>query len=175
MQLGMPININRWIKENEDSLKPPICNKVVFKDDGYIVMIIGGPNERKDYHINNGPELFYQLQGDMTLKVVQDGEFKSITIAEGEMFQLPPLVPHSPQRFSNTVGLVVEQTREIGVLDTLVWYCRDCRNKLYKESFQLEDITKDLQPIFARYNEEYSNDLCANCVVETRKVEDEIC
>ncbi len=103
------INFARWIDEHREFLKPPVCNKQVFEDGDFIVMVVGGPNNRKDYHIDEGPELFYQLEGEMVLKTIQEGRVVDVPIRAGEMYLHPPRVPHSPQRMPNSVGLVVEQ------------------------------------------------------------------
>ena len=104
-----PINFKEWIEQNREMLRPPVCNKVVYQDTEFIIMVVGGPNSRKDYHVDEGEEFFYQIEGDMTLRVMDSGKQKDINIKEGEIFLLPPKVPHSPQRFANTVGLVIER------------------------------------------------------------------
>ena len=119
------------IEENRHLLKPPVGNKVVWKDGDFIVMVVGGPNNRKDYHYNETPEFFHQIEGDIVLKVIEDGMPKDIHIKEGEIFLLPPKVPHSPQRGANTVGLVIEYPREKGVQDALLWFCENCTTKLW--------------------------------------------
>ena len=106
-----PINFKNWIDENRHFLKPPVGNKVVYKNTEFIIMVVGGHNTRKDYHIDEGEEFFYQLEGSMILRIIEDGKPKDININEGEIFLLPSKVPHSPQRFENTVGLVVERKR----------------------------------------------------------------
>ena len=111
MSTPKPINLSRWIAEHRAYLKPPVCNKRIFPDAEFTVMIVGGPNSRGDYHDDPGEELFYQIEGDMLLKTMQDGAPVDIPIRAGEMFLLPPHVPHSPQRSAGTVGLVVERPR----------------------------------------------------------------
>ncbi len=106
-----PLNFQKWIDEHRHLLKPPVCNKLVFEDAEFIVMVVGGPNTRKDYHYDEGEEFFYQLEGRMVLKIMQDGQLKDIPIEAGEIFLLPARVPHSPQRFENSVGLVIERKR----------------------------------------------------------------
>ena len=96
-----PINFKKWINDNRELLKPPVCNKVVYEDTEFIIMVVGGPNSRKDYHVDVGEEFFYQLEGDMVLKIMEKNKPKDIKIKEGEIFLLPPMVPHSPQRFVN--------------------------------------------------------------------------
>ncbi|WP_299521236.1 3-hydroxyanthranilate 3,4-dioxygenase [Winogradskyella sp.] len=150
-KLFPPINFKEWIDQNRHLLKPPVGNKVVWKDADVIVMVVGGPNSRKDYHYNETPEFFYQIEGNMVLKVIENGEPKDIPINEGEIFVLPPKVPHSPQRGANTVGLVIEYPRPEGVKDKLQWYSDEDASLLYEEEFTLENIETDMPAIFDRY------------------------
>ena len=156
-------NLQRWIDEHREQLRPPVCNQQVFEENDFIVMIVGGPNSRKDYHVDEGPELFYMIEGDMLLKVVVDGEQQDITIREGEMLLLPPRVPHSPQRFANTVGLVVERARLPHELDGFMWFCEECSNKLYEEFVYVDDIVGQLPPIFERFWASEKNRTCTQC------------
>lgn len=156
-------NFREWIDANRDKLKPPVCNQQVFEDDSFIVMVVGGPNSRDDYHIDEGPEFFYQLEGKMLLKTIQDGERVDIPIGEGEVLLLPPRVPHSPQRFADTVGLVVERKRLDHELDGFVWYCDSCNNKLYEEFLYIDDIVEQLPPIFERFYGSLEHRTCDEC------------
>jgi 3-hydroxyanthranilate 3,4-dioxygenase len=161
--LVSPINFKKWIDENRHLLKPPVGNKVVWKDGDFIVMVVGGPNNRKDYHYNETPEFFYQVEGDIILKVIENGEPKDIHIREGDIFLLPPKVPHSPQRGPNTVGLVIEYPREKGVQDALLWFCENCTTKLYEEDFTLNNIETDMPKIFDNYYGDNEKRACPNC------------
>src|SRR3990172_3132309 len=134
------INFKQWIDEHRHLLKPPVGNKLVYEDSDFIIMVVGGPNARKDYHYDEGEEFFYQLEGDITLNVVEDGVPRAIPIRQGEIFLLPPKVPHSPQRPANTVGLVVERKRVPGEMDGFLWFCENCGSKLYEEYMQLTNI-----------------------------------
>ena len=163
MKTLKPINFQRWIDDNRDSLKPPVCNKKIFEDTDFIVMVVGGPNSRKDYHDDPGEELFYQIEGDMLLKTVQDGVLVDIPIKQGEMFLLPPHVPHSPQRFENTVGLVIERPRFGEEQDGFIWYCDNCNHKLYETYFKLDDIETQLAPVFESFFESESLRTCKQC------------
>lgn len=156
-------NLAAWIDEHRDRLKPPVCNQQVFEEDDFIVMIVGGPNSRKDYHVDEGPELFYQIEGHMVLQVIDAGERKDITIGEGEMLLLPPRVPHSPQRFADTVGLVVERKRLENELDGFMWFCDNCNNKLYEESVYVDDIVEQLPPVFDRFYSSKKHRRCDKC------------
>ena len=158
-----PINFKSWIEENRHLLKPPVGNKVIYKDTEFIIMVVGGPNTRKDYHIDEGEEFFYQLEGGIVLRIMEDGKPRDIQINEGEIFLLPPKIPHSPQRFENTVGLVVERKRRKGELDAFQWYCDECNELLYEEYFQLTDIVKQLPPIFEGFWNNNTARSCKSC------------
>ena len=156
-------NLRRWIDENRHLLKPPVGNKQVFKDAEFIIMAIGGPNSRKDFHDDPGEEFFYQLEGDMVLKTMQDGKAVDVKIREGDVLLLPPHVPHSPQRFANTVGLVVERQRRPGEQDGFLWYCETCSHELYSEYFELKNIETELPPVFERFFASLDKRTCKHC------------
>lgn len=164
MAIGAPFNLNKWIEDNRHLLKPPVGNQQVYLDnDDFIVMVVGGPNGRKDYHFNNTEELFYQVQGDITLKIIEDGVFKDIHIKEGEMFLLPGRVPHSPQRPADTVGLVIEKYREKGELDKMMWFCEDCKNKIHEATFEMVDIVNQLPIAMNEYKANHDARTCKEC------------
>ncbi|MGH8520997.1 MAG: 3-hydroxyanthranilate 3,4-dioxygenase [Gammaproteobacteria bacterium] len=164
-RLSPPINFQRWIDAHREIFKPPVCNKQVFEEGDFIVMAVGGPNNRKDYHVDEGPEFFYQLEGDMLLRTIQDGMVVDIAIRQGEIFLLPPKVPHSPQRYANTVGLVIERKRLPHEQDGLQWYCENCHALLYEEFFHLRNIEKDFPPVFERFFSSRKHRTCARCGV----------
>ena len=169
MSIKRPFNLQEWIDNNRDLLKPPVGNKNLYANAGdYIVMIVGGPNARKDYHYNETEELFFQLEGDILVKIQEDGKSVDIPIKAGEMFLLPAKIPHSPIRSEGSVGLVVERKRP-GMNDGLLWFCDNCNHKLHETYFQLSNIEKDFLPRFREY---YGSDklrTCSNCgeVMET--------
>lgn len=158
-----PINFKAWIEEHRHLLKPPVGNQQIWADREFMVTVVGGPNARTDYHVNEGEEFFYQVEGDITLRCLVDGKPEDIQIREGEIFLLPPKVPHSPQRPPNTVGLVLERQRRETELDSFLWLCDGCGEELYRESFHLTDIVKQLPPIFARYWGSAENTTCRKC------------
>jgi 3-hydroxyanthranilate 3,4-dioxygenase len=156
-------NFKRWIDDHRHLLQPPVGNKRVFSDGDFIIMVVGGPNARKDYHVDPGQEFFYQLEGDMVLKTVQNGRFVDVPIREGEIFLLPSGVPHSPQRRANTVGLVIERQRRPAEQDGFQWYCESCGNLLYQEFFELTDIEKQFPLVFDRFFASQDKRTCRNC------------
>ncbi len=157
------LNLERWLEEHRHLLKPPVGNKRIFPQGEFIIMAVGGPNSRKDYHVDPAEEVFYQLEGDMLLKTVQDGRIVDVPIRQGEMLLLPPRVPHSPQRYAGTVGLVIERERRPGELDALQWYCERCDQLLYEETFQLTDIETQFPPVFARFFGDLAARSCKRC------------
>jgi 3-hydroxyanthranilate 3,4-dioxygenase len=158
-----PIDFKNWIEENRHLLKPPVGNKVVYKDTELIIMVVGGPNTRKDYHIDEGEEFFYQLKGNMVLRIMKSGKLEDIHIKEGEIFLLPPKIPHSPQRFEDTVGLVVERKRHADELDGFQWYCDECNALLYEKYISLTDIVAQLPPLFEVFWEDEDSRTCKEC------------
>jgi 3-hydroxyanthranilate 3,4-dioxygenase len=158
-----PINFKKWIEENRHLLKPPVGNKNVWENTDFMVTVVGGPNSRTDFHIDHSEEFFYQVEGDITLRVIEDGKQVDIPIREGEIFLLPPLVPHSPRRPANTIGLVIEHKRLPHQKDGLLWVCPKCGEKLYEEFFHLTDLTTQLQPVFERFYGNPENCTCRKC------------
>jgi 3-hydroxyanthranilate 3,4-dioxygenase len=163
MALTPPFNLARWIDDHRADLRPPVGNRQVFPAGDFIIMVVGGPNARNDYHVDPGPEFFHQLEGSMTLRTVQDGRRVDYPMTAGEVFLLPPGVPHSPQRSAGGVGLVVERLRRPDEVDGIEWYCDRCDSLLYRESFHLTDIELDLPPVFARFNGSVEHRTCRAC------------
>jgi 3-hydroxyanthranilate 3,4-dioxygenase len=157
-----PFNLQKWVEEHRHLLKPPVGNQCIVDGD-LIVMVVGGPNARKDFHYEDGAEFFYQVEGDITVKIIDEGKPKDINIKQGEMFYLPPNVPHSPQRPANTIGMVVERKRENNELDGFQWYCENCGSKLYEEFVMLDNIVTQLPPIFERFYSDIDKRTCKNC------------
>jgi 3-hydroxyanthranilate 3,4-dioxygenase len=156
-------NLHAWIDAHRDRLKPPVCNVQVFDENDFIVMVVGGPNSRSDYHYDEGPEFFYQLEGEMLLRTIQDGRRVDIPIRAGEVLLLPPKVPHSPQRFAGGIGMVVERKRLPDELDGFMWFCERCNRKLYEEYLYISDIVGQLPPVFERFYGSEGHRRCANC------------
>lgn len=165
--LPAPLNLQAWIDDHRHLLKPPVGNKCIH-DGEFIVMIVGGPNARTDYHWNEGAEWFYQLEGEMVLRIQEsrpDGStgVRDIPMRAGETFLLPPRVPHSPQRMAGSIGLVIERRRLPYELDGLLWFCERCNGKLYEEFFPLVDIEKDFPVVFDRFYSSMERRTCRDC------------
>lgn len=161
--LSPPLDFQKWIEDHRHLLKPPVGNQVVYSDTDFIIMVVGGPNSRTDYHVNQGEEFFYQLEGAITLKVIDDGQPRDIPIAAGQIFLLPPNVPHSPRRPAHTVGLVIERRRQPEELDGFQWYCPACGHKLYEEFLHVSDIVAQLPPVFERFYGQIEHRTCRQC------------
>ncbi len=163
MKIRRPFNFKQWIDEHRHLLKPPVGNKLIWEDAEFIVQVVGGPNSRKDYHYDEGEEFFYQIEGEILVKIQEDGKSVDVSICEGEIFLLPPKVPHNPIRGANTVGLVIERQRRDGEKDGLMWFCENCNEKLYEEYFELENIMTQFQGVFERFYGDKAKRTCDNC------------
>lgn len=164
MEIRKPFNLKKWIDENRHLLKPPVGNQQVYKgNDDFIVMVVGGPNARKDFHYNEGEELFYQLEGTINLRIINDGKVENIPLSEGDMFLLPPRTPHLPQRPANTIGLVIERYRNPNEKDGFLWFCENCNHKLYEEFVEVKDIVKQLPEVMNRFYSSKELCTCAKC------------
>jgi 3-hydroxyanthranilate 3,4-dioxygenase len=163
MQITPPFNLHAWIDRHRAELKPPVGNKLLFEDGEFIIMAVGGPNSRKDFHHDPGAEFFFQLEGDMLLRTIQSGRITEVPIREGEVFLLPPEIPHSPQRPAGTVGIVVERRRRAGELDGFSWYCEKCGHRLYLERLWVENLETQLPGIFARFFSSIEHRTCSEC------------
>ena len=158
-----PIHFQRWAEEHRHLLQPPVGNKLLFKENGFIVMAVGGPNSRTDFHYNEGPEFFYQVKGMLVLKLFVNNKILNQEVREGEIFLLPPKVPHSPQREKDSVGLVLERSRLASEKDGLLWYCQSCDHLLYENYFSLKNIETDFPPVFDTFYSSESTRTCKKC------------
>ncbi len=164
MTLAKPVNFTQWIEENRHLLKPPVGNKTMAVGDDFIVMIVGGPNARTDFHVDPYEEWFYQLTGNMHVNVIVDGSQQRVDIREGETWLLPGNTPHSPQRpEAGSVGLVIERVREEGTLERFQWYCPNCSALVYGVELQVRDIVTDLPPVFAAFYADEQARVCKQC------------
>ena len=162
-KIKAPFNLNKWVEDNKHLLKPPVGNKNLYIDsEDFIVMIVGGPNARKDYHYNETEELFYQIEGDIIVKTQQNGKMVEVKIRAGEMFLLPPKIPHSPIRPEGSIGLVIERKRQKNDKDGLMWFSEKENALLYEEYFHLTNIEKDFLPVFKRF---YTSEKLRTCPV----------
>ena len=171
MAISKPFNLTKWIDENRQLLKPPVGNKNLYRDSGdYIVMIVAGPNARKDFHYNETEELFYQLEGSIKVITQEDGERNVLELHAGDMYLHPAKVPHSPVRSEDSIGLVIERKRAgQGYTDGLLWFCESCNHKLHEVYFELNDIEKDFMPHFDSFYKSEAMRTCEKCgtVMET--------
>jgi 3-hydroxyanthranilate 3,4-dioxygenase len=162
MKPSPAFNLRAWIDRHRQLLQPPVGNKRVFEDGDFVIMVVGGPNSRQDYHVDPGQEFFYQLEGDIVLRTIQDGRRVDEPIRQGEVLLLPANVPHSPQRPAGTVGLVVERRRRPGEREGFQWYCEHCGHLLHEEFVEVTDIEK-LAPVFERFYASLDRRTCSRC------------
>ena len=163
-----PFSLERRIEDHRDELRPPVANKQVWREADMIIMIVGGGNERNDFHDDPREEFFYQLKGDMVLWLwPKEGDIPfPMPIAEGEIYLLPPNLRHSPQRPDpDSIGLVVEYQRAEGELDGFEWACFNCSHIVDRVEVQVQEIDKDLPPLFEAFNADEEARTCPNCSV----------
>lgn len=164
MPVRRPFNIKAWVEEHRHELVPPVGNRNLYHEaDDFIVMVVAGPNARKDYHFNETEEWYYQLEGDINVRIQEDGKAVDIPIKEGEIFLLPARTPHSPMRPAGTIGLVIECKRKEEEQDGLLWFCDSCNEKLHESYFHLTNIEKDFIPRFKEYYGSETMRTCKNC------------
>src|SRR5262249_29994498 len=157
-------NFSSWIKEHQHLLKPPVGNQRVFEDADMTVQVVGGPNARTDYHDDPVEELFYQLKGDMVLKVIDSGRFYDVPIREGDVFLLPAHVRHSPQRpQEGSVGRVVEAARAHDERDAFEWYCFACQALVHRVEVKVVSLVKDLPPLYEAFYADEAARKCTAC------------
>lgn len=156
-------NLKQWIDDHRDLLKPPVGNAQIWQNTEFMVTVVGGPNQRTDYHDDPAEEFFYQLEGDMILRIIERGRPKDVPIRQGEILLLPPHVRHSPQRPANTVGLVIERVRRPGELDAFEWFCERCHKRLHRREVQLQSLVTDLPPVFEEYYGQPALRTCTEC------------
>ncbi|KAH9254152.1 3-hydroxyanthranilate 3,4-dioxygenase [Batrachochytrium salamandrivorans] len=148
-----PTDLLGWIRANKEAFAPPICNKLLHRGQRLSIMLVGGPNQRKDFHSEEGSEFFYQLEGNAEIVTLQAGRQVSVPLGPGELFLLPSRVPHSPQRSAGSMGLVIERNRLPGELDSLTWYADSNGTIEFQRYFECRDLGKDLVPIVSEYRE----------------------
>jgi 3-hydroxyanthranilate 3,4-dioxygenase len=158
-------NLQGWIEQNRDKLKPPVGNAQVWEDSEFMVTVVGGPNQRRDYHDDPTEEFFYQLKGDISLRVMETPGKPPLEIAirEGDVLLLPKHMRHSPQRPADTIGMVVEIPRPEGALDAFEWYCPSCHQLVHRAELRLKSIVRDLPPVFERFNSSEEIRKCKHC------------
>ena len=169
MPVNPVFNLKGWFEEHKDTLKPPVGNKLIYEDKDWIVMAVGGPNSRKDYHYHfRGPEFFFMVRGDMVLKMKRrddDGNLydDDAVIREGEVFLLPRETIHSPQRPAGSWGLVLEPKARQGEMDHLHYYCEKCNHLLADEEFALSNIVTELPPLMEKFFANKDARTCSEC------------
>ncbi|GAA0620442.1 3-hydroxyanthranilate 3,4-dioxygenase [Kribbella sandramycini] len=157
-------NFPEWIEENKHLLKPPVGNKQMFPTgDDFITMVVGGPNQRTDFHVDPYEEFFYQIKGELRVNVMTDDGPATVEVNAGEMWVLPRNMPHSPQRGPDSIGLVIERVREQGTLEKFRWYCGECSAIVHEVELQVTDIVADLPPVFAAFYESEDARTCPEC------------
>ena len=154
LKYGSPLNFKRWLEEHAHRLKPPVGNQQIWQDADMMVTVVGGPNQRSDFHDDPIEEFFYQFKGNAYLLLWDRGRYERVDLKEGDMFLMAPHTLHSPQRpEAGSLCLVVERQRPAGQQDAFQWSCAHCGNVVQRYELQLQSIVADLPPVYERFYE----------------------
>lgn len=164
-----PIDLSSWVEENRHLLKPPVGNKYLYNGNDFLVMIVGGPNARNDFHITASEEFFYQIKGDVVVRTRENGRIKDNIIREGETFFIPPNVPHSPQRPPNTIGLVIERQRPGDETEHMAFYCEKCGELVHDIEFKMRDIVDHFKQVMEDFWKNDAQRACRKCGARVEK------
>lgn len=157
-------NFKQWLDEHEHLLKPPVNNALIWENADLMVTVVGGPNQRYDYHDDPVEEFFYQVRGNAFLRIMEETGPYDLHLREGDIFLLPPHIRHSPQRpEAGSIGLVIEPKRAPGEKDGFEWYCLSCNHLLYRVELELKSIVKDLPPLFEQFQNNEQLRTCNRC------------
>ncbi|MSP37127.1 MAG: 3-hydroxyanthranilate 3,4-dioxygenase [Deltaproteobacteria bacterium] len=165
MELLSTYHLKKWVKDNAQLFNPPIrTNHLLVHYKDFLVMILRGPNTRLDFHIQPGDEFFYQVEGEMELVVKPEGERRqSFRIQEGEIFVLPGGTPHSPRRFENTWGLVIERKRRQEEKEEFAWFCEQCDDLVLSRLVNQGDIPSQVSAVYNEFNGDVKLRTCKSC------------
>lgn len=169
MAVMPPINLKTWVEENRHLLKPPVGNKYLYSGQDFFVMVIGGPNARNDFHVTASEEYFYQVKGDIVVKIREDGKVRDIPVREGETFFIPSNVPHCPCRPPGTIGVVVERTRPPGEMEHQVFYCGKCGELVEDIEFDCRDIVEHFRDTMEGFWKDDARRTCKKCGTRIEK------
>lgn len=154
-------NLKQWIDGNRENWGQ---RRIIWQDSDFIAFVTRGPNSRKDFHIDPGDEIFYQLEGELNLHHITPGRKPEVTaIKAGELFLLPANVPHSPRRGEGSWTLVVERKRRPEEVDLFVWFCENCGTKLYETMVRFNDPTDAVKKATDRIHSDVKLRTCINC------------
>jgi len=157
-------SLQEFIEKNKELLKPPVNNKVLWQDSEFIVMLIGGPNKRRDFHVDPSDEFFYQIKGNCYVECInEEGKREIVTVGEGDVFMLPAMVPHSPHRVAGSLGIVIERKRKEGELEDFVWYCDQCNHEMHRVTVQVTNIEIQVKEAIESFNSSLEKRTCKNC------------
>jgi 3-hydroxyanthranilate 3,4-dioxygenase len=166
-----PIDLKHWIEENREEFKPPVSNRYLYDGRDFFVMVIKGPNARNDFHLVDSEEYFYQLKGDIKVRVREGDRIVDHVIREGETFFIPPNVPHSPQRPPDTIGVVVERRRPPGEKEHVIFYCENCGALVEDIHFDCADIVEHFSQAMLDFWSDNARRTCKKCGKKVEKPE----
>lgn len=165
LKYGQPINFDKWLSDHAADFAPPVGNKQIWANSDLICTVVGGPNQRSDFHDDPFEEYFHQFRGTAWLLLWDRGRFERVTLNEGDTFLLPAHVRHSPQRpQAGSLCTVIERARPAGDKDGFEWICAQCAAVVRRDEIQLQSIVTDLPKVFNEfYATPESERACPSC------------
>ena len=165
LKYGRPFNFPRWIADHAAELKPPVGNQQIWQDADLICTVVGGPNQRTDFHDDPHEEFFHQIKGTAHLLLWDRDQFERVDLHEGDIFLLPAHVLHSPQRpEAGSLCTVIERQRAVGAIDAFQWHCAHCGTLVQRRELQLQSIVSDLPPVYQQfYASDEAERVCPQC------------
>ena len=159
------VDVLRWVEASKERRSDQLLNHDTCWNRELIVKLFDGPTppDRSDFHINTSPELFYQFEGDVFCRLLRDGKFEDHTIGTGQMFYIPPLVPHLNRRPPGSIGLAVHTERAPGALEAVAWYCESCGHQLHRIDYLFKDLLEQLPPLVRAFLADEDKRTCARC------------
>src|SRR3954471_6079724 len=165
------LDLHKWIEENSHLFKPPVSNRYVYDGRDFFVMIIKGPNARNDFHQVDSEEFFFQLKGDIKVRIRESDRIVDYLVREGETFFIPPNVPHAPVRPPNTLGMVVERRRPPGEKEHVIFYCPNCEAVVEDICFDCADIVEHFSKAMLDFWSDDERRTCKKCGTKVPKPE----
>lgn len=162
LRYGAPISFPAWVESNAHRLKPPVGNQQIWANSDLICTVVGGPNQRTDFHDDPFEEFFHQFKGNASVLIADRGKIERIHLREGDVFLMPAHVRHSPQRPEpGSLCTVIERSRPPGEIDAFEWFCAGCGALVTRIEVQLLSIVEDLPLAYRRFYE--STDSARTC------------
>ena len=72
-------------------------------------------------------------------------------------------MPHSPRRFDNTWGLVIERKRRQDEIEEFAWYCEQCDELVLSRIVNQGNIPSQVSALYGEFNADPEMRTCKSC------------